>query len=136
MSKPRCITWDLAATRILDALSSPEANKAVADLTEFLTGTDGRNAIHCLLNFTGRHIVFAEVIEVHPVIPRTVYALTKVGLVKTGASSTLPGGFPETIPISAAEIVGATIQFGNTKPEQIMPWLLAELDTIAAETLP
>lgn len=129
--------WRLATKRLLDSLKSTAAIKAVEDLRTFMEGPDGYVAIHQLLNFTERHIVFGKSDPVYPGDHPTVYALRggmAGGLVKTEMRSDgniITTDYTVTTNLEPEHAIRVAIILGNKKPEEIMPWLYGELDKIA-----
>jgi hypothetical protein len=110
-----------------------EINKAIRELEEFMKSDEGEAAKE-LLAATGRHIILGEAPGAGSV---TVYFLNDKGLQQsievTGSAAAYSRQQPRVHAILAdAAIKAATHpEIGAKQPEEVMPFLRAELDKIA-----
>lgn len=119
--------------------SQPDNSLKIAqvatDLHMFMRSEEGRSALALLLE-SGRHLIFGE--DHAGGGYGTVYFINGTGLHR---SIEVMGTWqlyssevrkPEISPIPEREAVYAAVQYGGKNPNEIMPWLRAELDKIAA----
>lgn len=114
---------------------SLEIASVATDLHVFMRSEEGRSAL-ALLQGSGRHLIFGEDYEGGGY--GTVYFINGTGLHRSIEAMGMWQLYssevrkPDISPIPEREAVYAAVQYGGKTPSEIMPWLRAELDKIAA----
>jgi hypothetical protein len=130
--------WRAAAKLASSKDKQPELdpaaiNKVIHELEEFMKSDEGEAAKE-LLAATGRHIIFGETSGCGRV---SVYFLNDKGLQQSievaGSAAAYSGQPPRVNAILADVAIRAAThpEIGAKQPEEVMPFLRAELDKIA-----
>lgn len=134
--------WLLAAKRCDSRIDLSRIRAAGKELDEFLKSDAGQDAVHCLLRATNQHVIFGKTNAMHPNQPCSAYLLR--GGISGGlwmmVDKTSGGIFSSADYVASEEVKGEVVvevaaRCLYLQPEQVLPWLLGELDKIADSTL-
>lgn len=109
--------------------------RAATDLHEFMNSEEGDRANN-LLNWSGCCIIFG--LDHDPGGHDTIYYLDADGLHRCSqtmgiwVASASHVARPRIKSATTNEVIEAAVQYGGKNPSEIIPWLRAELDKIAA----
>jgi hypothetical protein len=134
--------WLLAAKRCNDRLNVPRMIAAGKELDEFLESEAGCEIVHGLLNATNRHVVFGETNAMHPRQKSTAYILKGgpgggLWMMKDMTASGIfsSGDYVTSEQVPGKVVIEVAVRCRHLEPDQVLPWLLEELDKIA-ESIP